>query len=404
MKATGLLSTVVLVVVVVWLAGPADAQEQDKPSNTPIPTTDPRPTLPATWTPTPTLIPTETPRPIPTLAPSPTPTLTPSPWPTLPPPPRAARLTGMRLVYQNYNRCAAAALTMLLLYHGWTGTRDAVEQGLTPGNSDVSVRSAEMIAFVEAQNLRAVVRTGGTLDMLRQLVVGGFPVLVENVYNPGGSDWMGHNRIVMGYDDDQHSLFTFDSVLGSGSSGNGRPITYVDFDLLWRPFNRTYLVVYPPEAEARVQAILGPQWNATANAEWTLQQSTADLVADPNDPFAWFNVGTAHLTLGHAPEAVAAFERAMSIGLPWRFLWYQFGPLEAYLRVGRYQDAIALGGRILDSSRGVEEVYYYLGQAYAALGDVQRAAGNYQQALARNAHYTEAAIALSRLNVSAPGQ
>ncbi len=153
-----------------------------------------------------------------------------------------------------------------------------------------------------------------------------------------------------------------------------------------------------------MQAILGPQWNATANAEWTLEQSTADLVADPNDPFAWFNVGTAHLTLGHAPEAIVAFERAISIGLPWRFLWYQFGPLEAYLRVERYQDAIALGERILDGSRGVEEVYYYLGQAYAALGDVQRAAGNYQQALARNAHYTEAAIALSMLNVSTAGQ
>ena len=38
--------------------------------------------------------------------------------------------------------------------------------------------------------------------------------------------------------------------------------------------------------------------------------------------------------------AASAFDEARRIGLPYRMLWYQFGPFEAYLRVGRYQDVI----------------------------------------------------------------
>lgn len=383
-------------------AGQGLALAQEPPSATP--TLDPRPTLPPTWTPTPTRLPTDTPHPIPTRPPTATPTLTPTPFPTPDPPPRAARLLGMRLVWQQYNGCAPAALTMLLLYHGWRGTLTEVTRGIRPHDGDVSVRSIEMVAFAEAQNLRAVARTGGTLDILRRLVAAGFPVLVENAYNPGGHDWMGHNRVVMGYNDDEARVYTFDSVLGSGTDGNGRPIDYLEFDALWKPFNRAYLVAYPPEQEARVQAILGPQWNATANAEWTLAQAQQELALDPEDAFARFNLGSALLALGRPAEATVAFEQARELGLPWRYLWYHFGPFEAYLQAGRYQDVLALGEEVLNTTRGVEEVYYYMGQAYAALGDVQRAAAHYQQALARNAHFIEAGLALSRLANGAAGQ
>jgi len=222
-------------------------------------------------------------------------------------------------------------------------------------------------------------------------------VLVENAYNPGGSDWMGHNRVVMGYNDDEGQVYTFDSVLGSGPGGIGRPIPYLEFDAQWRPFNRTYMVLYPPEAEPRVQAVLGPQWNATYNAEWTLEQAQREIAQDSGNAFALFNLGSALLTLGHPGDAVLAFERALDIGLPWRFLWYQFGPFEAYLQVGRYRDVIALGERVLDTTQNVEEVYYYMGLAYAALGDVTQAAAHFQRALARNAQFTEAELALSRL-------
>jgi hypothetical protein len=366
----------------------------------PPPTADLRPTLPPTWTPTPTRLPTDTPRPIPTRIPSATPTLSPTPYPTPDPAPRAVRLEGMTLVWQAYNGCGAAALTMEMLYHGWNGTRDMVSRGIKPNDNDVSVRPIEMINFVESQGLRAIARTGGTLDVIRRLVAAGFPVLVENVYNPGGDDWMGHNRVIMGYSDDAAEVYTFDSVLGNGPNNTGRAISYVEFEALWQPFNHAYLVVYPPEFQGRIEAILGPHWNATSNAQLALQQAEQRIQQNPDDAYALFNLGSALLTMGQPEDAVRAFERARSIGLPWRYLWYQFGPFEAYLQVGRYRDVIALGEDVLNTTQGAEEIYYYMGQAYAALGDAPRAVAHYQQALARNNQFVEAELALGRVTAS----
>lgn len=360
-------------------------------------TPDPRPTLPPTWTPTPTRLPTETPRPIPTRLPTEAPAPTVTPLPALEPPPPAVRLEGMTLVWQQYNGCAPAALTMLLKYHGWQGTLDVTSRAIRPSSADVSVRGSEMVSFVEQQELRAVVRSGGTLDVLRALVAAGFPVLVENVYNPGGNDWMGHNRIVMGYDDVAEVVLTFDSVLGANPDRTGRPIPYAEFEALWKPFNHAYLVIFHPEQQAQVQALLGPHWNATESAELALAHAEAALRADPEDAYAAFNLGTALLTLGQAETAVLAFDRAMALGLPRRFLWYQFGPFEAYLRTGRYRETLALAEDVLRTTRDAEEIYYYMGQAHATLGDPQRAITSYQQALTRNAHYVEAQMALDWL-------
>ena len=48
-------------------------------------------------------------------------------------------------------------------------------------------------------------------------------------------------------------------------------------------------------------------------------------------------------------EAAAAFDQARQIGLPWRMLWYQFGPFEAYYETGRYDEVIALADATLQT-------------------------------------------------------
>ena len=62
----------------------------------------------------------------------------------------------------------------------------------------------------------------------------------------------------------------------------------------------------------------------------------------PDDPFAWFNLGSDLVALGRFEEAAQAYDRARRIGLPWRMLWYQFGPFRAYYETGRYDEVIAL--------------------------------------------------------------
>lgn len=317
--------------------------------------------------------------------------------------PPSHKLTGLDMVWQQINRCSAAALTILLSYYDeFDGDYATTINALNPSIEDVSVRLDEMIVFANGYGLEAIERTGGTIDLLKVLVANGFPVLVENTYYDGDDlnrDWMSHNRVIMGYDDALGVFYTFDSLLGAGD-GTGRPIEYEDFDNRWRAFNRDYLVVYQPGDEPLLQALMGDQWDATANAEWTLAQAEAELAGENRDSYAMFNKGSALVALGRYEEAAEAFDAARAIGLPWRFFWYQFGPFEAYLQVGRYDDVITLARNTINATPGVEEIYYYLARAYEATGDLQRAEANYEVALMRNRNFTRAQAALDSMRAT----
>ncbi|MEP7292909.1 MAG: C39 family peptidase [Chloroflexota bacterium] len=314
--------------------------------------------------------------------------------------PAEARLTGLRPVYQQFNRCSAAALTIQLSYFGWQGTYDDTIRALNPDAEDVAVRLDEMAAFAEQQGLKAVYRIGGTLDLLKALVAGGFPVLMENVYydGPGAfQDWMAHNRIVMGYDDAKQEIYTFDSLLGNGENNSGRPMAYADVDDRWRPFNRDFLVLYRPEEEAAVQQIMANYWDETYAAQVALQFSQQELDAGTSDSFTLFNMGSSLVELDRFPEAADAFDRARQIGLPWRMMWYQYAPYDAYYEVGRYEDMLTIAREVIATTPGVEESFYYAGLAYQGEGDIERARSNYQVALIRNNSFALAQSALASI-------
>jgi tetratricopeptide (TPR) repeat protein len=315
--------------------------------------------------------------------------------------PPAVRLEGLMPVFQDINRCSAAALTIQMSFFLGERPYDEAISALNPNLEDVSTRLEEMARHAqEAYGLSGVIRYGGTLDILKALLAAGFPVLVENVYYDGAGgfdDWLSHNRVIMGYDDAMQEIYTFDPLLGNGENDTGRPIPYADVDDRWRAFNRDFMVLYRPEDEARVQAALGPHWDTAYNLEWSLQLSEEELAGDNPDSFTLFNMGSSLVGLGRYEEASAAFDQARAIGLPWRMLWYQFGPFEAYLAVERYDDVLTLAREVIAGTPGVEEVYYYAARAYEATGDLIRAEANYEVAVWRNRYYTEASEALAQL-------
>lgn len=314
--------------------------------------------------------------------------------------PPSARIDGMTMIWQDLNRCSAASFTIMMLYYEWEGTYSDMIRALNPTFDDVSVRLDEMIHMAEVNGLKGLERTGGTIDMIKLLVANGFPVLVENTYYDGNDlnrDWTSHNRVIMGYDDALGVLYTYDPLLGAGEEEFGRPVEYADFETRWRPFHRNYLVIYRPEQEALIRGLLGRQWDTTYNAEWSLAQADADIAGEYHDSFALFNRGTSLVALGRFEEAAAAFDEARAVGLPWRMLWYQFGPLEAYLQIGRTDDALNLALGVINDTPGVEEMYYYVGRAREVQGDFQRAESNYQVAVQRNPNFQLAQNALLTL-------
>jgi tetratricopeptide (TPR) repeat protein len=310
--------------------------------------------------------------------------------------PAEVRLEGLNMLWQQYNRCSATALYIQLSYYDYQGSATDIVRWLNPYQEDYSVRLEEMIRFAETQGLRGIARTGGTRELMQQLIANGFPVLVENAYwhRDDNNDWMSHNRVMMGYDGG--SFYFYDPLLGPGDDHRGYAIRYDEFDRRWRDFNRGYLVIYRPEDEARLQAVLGDQWFPAQNAEWTLQQSLEDAAAN-EDAFSYYNIGSAQAALGDYAAAAQSFDQARALGLPWRMYWYRFEIFEAYLQVGRYEDVITLVYRTLEDSTLIQEMYYYIGKAYEGQGNTERALANYYAALARNANYPEAQAAIDAL-------
>ena len=82
------------------------------------------------------------------------------------------------------------------------------------------------------------------------------------------------------------------------------------------------------------------------------------------------------------------------LGLPYRMLWYQFDIYEVYLAQGRYQELIELTTAVLDATSGLEELYYYRGLAYQALGEDDAARTDFEAALDYNPAFEPARAGL----------
>jgi tetratricopeptide (TPR) repeat protein len=366
-----------------------------------------------TLTPTPTNTPepeivelAETNTPAPTLTSTPTPTPMPSPTPL----PGQVRIDGLRIINQSFNNCGPANLTQMLNYYGNPVTQADVAAYLKPNPQDRNVSPWQLSDYVNNfTDLRSSAHSGGDIDLLRRLLAAGFPVVIEKGYEPNTSTslgWFGHYLTLFAYDDARQEFTGLDTYLGPWDS-SGSVESYDNVYRNWQTFNYTFFVVYPPGQEAQIQAILGPDmldpvtmWQNAAD------RARAETEAEPDNPFAWFNLGTNLTRLGertgeqtYYQQGAAAFDRAREIGLPPRMMWYQFRPYMAYMRVGRFDDMIALADGVLASEGGryVEETFLYKGHALAYKGDLQGARAAYRQALTVNENFYPAQWALDSL-------
>lgn len=293
---------------------------------------------------------------------------------------------------------------MALHYFGKSETQADVAAFLKPNAEDKNVSPDEMAAYVRRLGLEAVVRVGGGLTRIKNLIATGFPVVVETWFIPEPGDQMGHYRLLTGYDDDARQFTTQDSY-----NGPNVRLGYDAFDELWLVFNRVYLVIYRPSQTETLAAILGEDMNdrtmyarALVTAEKEAANPIAECVAYENctdqTAFAWFNVGSNLSSLSRHQDAAAAYDQARLLGLPWRTLWYQFGPYESYSAVERYDDVITLASVTLNTADNLEESYYWRGVAHLGKGNVEQARADFQAALDNNPRFAAAKAALESIN------
>ena len=381
---------------------------------TPQPTTEPT-AIPSQSTPEATFTPT----------PPPTPTPTPPPTPTPIPLPSSVLLKGIKPERQFMNNCGPATLSMYLSYYKWGKDQLTTGVVLRPNDKDVNVMPYELVDFVNQHTaLHALWRYGGDLQTIRALLNAGFPVMIEKSFEPYSlrtEGWMGHYNLVVGYDDERQSLTVHDSYLMSYPPWGGEiPVeqwnTFMGFDFpyseseqAWRSFNFVFIVVYPPEKENDVLNALGPlatEEGADRIAYDRAMQETSSLTDVRDKFFAWFNVGTSLVGLQDYGKAATAYDTAFAIypdiklnARPYRMLWYETGPYNAYYYSGRYQDVINLASQTLGnmSEPALEESYYWRALSYNALGNTTSAVADLRASLNYHPGYAPSVAMLTKL-------
>lgn len=304
-------------------------------------------------------------------------------------------LTGFRHIYQTWNNCGPATMSMNLSYYGWAGSQADAAKVLKPDPEDVNVSPHQMVAFAQSAGFNAIVRANGSASLIKQFLQAGIPVLIEKGFEPDPkAGWEGHYELLIGYNDAKGEFIAMDSYTGPNQS-----VPYDNLAWYWSHFNRTYLIVYTPAQAEIVTQLLGPDLDPTSNAAAALAAAQAEASADPSNPFAWFSIGTNFVALGEYESAAAAYDQARSLGLPWRMTWYQFGIFEAYYHTGRFDDVISLADATLAKTPYIEELWFYRGLVHQARGEFDLARQQFTQALHYNSNYTAAAAALAALGL-----
>lgn len=226
---------------------------------------------------------------------------------------------------------------MNLSYYGRPETQVESAQFLKPNQGDKNVRPDELAAYARTLGFEAITRAGGDLNLLKQLLSNGFPVIVEFWLNPEDNGGLGHYRLFTGYDEAGDYFVAEDSLNGSGIK-----VPMAEFDAFWQVFNRTYVIVYPPDQTSLVHAIIDQDMLDKTMFEQALTTAQQEAQNDPTNAYAWFNIDTNYARLEQPELAASAFDQARRLDLPYRMLWYQFDIFQVYLAVGRYQADTAI--------------------------------------------------------------
>ena len=313
-------------------------------------------------------------------------------------PPAVFRMQNLGTELQGWNNCGPATLTNALKHFGFADDQYRAAKWLKPNNEDKNISAWQMAEFVNTQipelPITALVRDGGTLDLLQTLMANGFPVIIEFGYEPSGYEWMGHYLLLAGWDDALREFNSMDSFKGANTR-----YSYDKIEHYWQHFNYKYIVLYTVNREDELMALLGADADEWQNQINALEMARAEAIANQDDAHAWFNMGSSFVGLGMYEAAAQAFDKAISLGLPWRMFWYQFGAWEAYYHTERYDDMIRIARQNQNDGGGqyVEETYYYLGMAREGRGERDKALQNYNTALTFNPNFTPAREARDRL-------
>jgi tetratricopeptide (TPR) repeat protein len=312
-----------------------------------------------------------------------------APAPTLLPLPSSKIIENDYQIFQTFNNCGPAALSMALSYHGIDKSQLELGLNLRPyqnpqgDNDDKSVTLDELAKEGEKYSLLAYVRPHGNTRLLKAFIVQGLPVIIETTLTK--NDDIGHFRVVKGYDDPAGVIIQDDSL-----QGHNIQFSQDEIDNMWKEYDYKYLVLVPKDKQGAAETILGKDLDGKIAWRQAAEANQQSLLLNPNDVNSRFNLSVAFYHLGNYQQAVSEFEKIEN-QLPFRTLWYQIEPIEAYFALGNYQRVFTLTDKILNNgNRAFSELYIIRGKIYQKQGNINAAGSEFEKAVFYNKNMPEA--------------
>jgi tetratricopeptide (TPR) repeat protein len=296
-------------------------------------------------------------------------------------------------VAQTFNNCGPATLSMALSYYNIFVSQETLGKALRPyqnaygDNDDKSVTLDELAEKTKEYDLIPFHRPNGSVAMINQFISYGMPVIVRTWMTE--DDAIGHYRVVKGFDN-----ITQQSIQDDPIQDKNLRYSYQTFTSLWEKYNYEYLVLVPKEKLSIAQTILGE--NLDAKKAWKLaeQKAQKQLDKNPEDIYAQFNLAVAHENRGEYQKTIEEYE-PIANKLPWRTLWYQIEPIEAYYYLGEYDKVLTITDHILNNhNRAFSELYLLRGEIYKRQGNLASAKEEFEKALYYNSSLKKAQEAL----------
>ena len=296
----------------------------------------------------------------------------------------------MKHEYETWNNCAPVTSEMVLSYYGIDRTQVQIAPLLRPNPNNFSVRMDQIAAFLETFGLEARPYIGGSLATVKALVSNGIPVVTEDQLSL--QDDYGHFRVARGFDDGAGVIIFGDSYYGPTNR-----LGYALYQELWKRHNYAFMPVYRPEQRALVQAILGADFEPAQNLNDALAAAQQAVSQHPDDGFAWLDLGNDSYSSDQLQAAQTAWQKATSLHLTARTLWYTIWPAAMYNQLGQYQQALQVVAVPLATDPNNAEALLERGNAERGLGRTSQARADYSAAITIDPSLAPARLALQSL-------
>ena len=300
-------------------------------------------------------------------------------------------------VFQTFNNCAPAALSMALSYFGINKSQEELATILRPYNNlsgkndDKSTPPEELATQAENYGLIAYFRPGGDIEILKKFLDLDLPIIVRTLLYP--DEDYAHYRVVKGYDEDKQEIIQDDSL-----EGKNLRFSYQEFLGLWKPFNYAYLIIAPIEKQSAIEKILGESLSWQTAWEKTLKKNLIDSDQNPNGFDENFNLAVTYYYLRQYSDSINVFEKIQN-RLPKHTLWYQIEPLKSYFELGNFEKVFSLTDKIFqDGNRAASELYLLRGQSFLSQNKISEARAEFGKAVFYNINSTESQKNLESLS------